>query len=94
VYSRALTIELTTRHIPFEIEAVVPVYYKDELIAHHRVDVLVDRRLVIEVKAVDRLAPIHVAQVLTYLRVTSLRIGLLMTFNVDHLRYGIRRVIL
>ena len=56
-------------------------------------DLLVDERLVVEIKAVDGIAPIHVAQVLSYLKATSLRLGLLITFNVTTLRRGIKRVI-
>jgi GxxExxY protein len=94
IYARALAKELKDRGIAFEIEVPVPVYYKGEIISHHRVDLMVEGRLVIEAKAVERLAPVHVAQVLAYLRLTGARIGLLMNFNTDHLRYGIRRVIL
>jgi GxxExxY protein len=94
IYQRALVAELRQRQVGCEIERVIPVYYKDELLSHHRVDLLVDGRLIIEAKAVERLAPIHVAQLLSYLRLAQLRIGLLVNFDVDHLRYGIRRVIL
>lgn len=59
-----------------------------------RLDLLVDGVLVVELKAVDCLAPIHAAQVLTYLKATNLRVGLLINFNVAELRHGIRRVIL
>jgi GxxExxY protein len=55
---------------------------------------MVDRRLVVEVKSVERLAPIHVAQVINYLRVTGARVGLLVNFNVPILKQGIRRVVL
>jgi GxxExxY protein len=55
---------------------------------------MIDDRLVLEVKSVDRLAPIHVAQVINYLRVTGARIGLLVNFNVPILKQGIRRIVL
>jgi GxxExxY protein len=55
---------------------------------------LVDQQLILEVKSVDRLAPIHVAQIISYLRVTGVRVGLLVNFNVPILRQGIRRVVL
>ena len=94
IYSRALASELRAKSIPFEIEFILPVLYRDEIVSHQRVDLFVDGRLVVEVKAVERLAPIHVAQVLSYLRLTRARIGLLVNFNTDHVRSGIRRVIL
>jgi GxxExxY protein len=94
IYQRALVAELRDRKVACEIEVVIPVYYKSELVRHHRIDLVVDHRLIVEAKAVARLAPIHVAQLLSYLRLARLRIGLLVNFEVDHLRYGIRRVIL
>jgi GxxExxY protein len=72
----------------------VPVIYRGQIINHHRVDLLIDGRVVVEVKAVDRLAPVHMAQVLNYLRLTGARIGLLVNFNTAHLREGVRRVVL
>jgi GxxExxY protein len=94
VYSRSLARELTIRRIECEAEYIVPVYYRDEIVSHHRIDLFVERRLIVETKAIERLAPIHTAQVLSYLRVTGARLGLLVNFNTDHVRSGIRRVIL
>ena len=59
----------------------------------YRVDLLVEGKLIIEVKSVDALADIHLAQVLTYLRLSDLRLGLLLNFNVVHMKDGIRRVV-
>jgi GxxExxY protein len=64
------------------------------LLSEHRPDLLVSDSVIVEIKAVERLDPIHIAQVLTYLRVTGLRVGLLLNFNSAILRKGIRRVIL
>ena len=61
----------------------IPLYYRGELISEHRPDLIVDDRVIVEIKSVERLAPIHMAQMLTYLRVTSLRVGLILNFNSD-----------
>ena len=67
-------------------------FYKGELIAEHRPDLVVAERIVVEVKSVARLEPVHVAQVLTYLRVMNLRVGLLLNFNTAVMKHGVRRV--
>jgi GxxExxY protein len=64
------------------------------LLCQQRIDVVVDGRLIVEVKSVERLAPVHVAQILCYLRVTGSRVGLLVNFNVALLKHGLRRVVL
>lgn len=94
VYVKAVRIELDTEGIPCELERSFPVYYRGQLLCLQRVDVIVNRRILLEVKAVDRLAPVHHAQVLSYLRLTNLRLGLLVNFNVSLLPQGIRRVVL
>jgi GxxExxY protein len=94
IYERAVVLELTRRRVPFEVEKAIPVHYRGELLCHQRLDLLVDGRLVVELKAVERLNAIHVAQVLSYLRVADVRLGLLINFNVSILRDGVRRVIL
>ena len=93
VYAAALRIELSARGIAFESEKLVPVRYRGQLIGQHRVDLLVDGRLVVEVKSVESLHPVHVAQVVTYLRLTGARVGLLVNFNVPLLKQGIRRIV-
>jgi len=93
VYAAAVRLELQARGVPFESEKTAPVRYKGHLIGHHRIDLLVDRRLVVEIKSVDCIHPVHVAQVVSYLRVTGARIGLLVNFNVPVLKQGIRRVV-
>jgi len=94
IYARAVALELSARGIQFESEKAIPVSYRGEVLCHQRLDMLVGGRLVLELKAVDRLDSIHVAQVLTYLRVADVQLGLLVNFNVSILKYGIRRVIL
>ncbi len=94
VYPRAVACELEELGIPFELERSIPIRYRDRVICHQRLDVLVDGRLILEIKSVERIAPIHVAQIISYLRVTHVRIGLLVNFNVEILKQGIRRVVL
>jgi GxxExxY protein len=94
IYARALALELKAHAIPFEAEKSFPVHYRGALLCHQRLDLLVAGQAVLEVKAVERLDSIHVAQVLSYLHVAGVRLGLLINFNVSILKYGIRRVIL
>lgn len=94
VYAAASRIELTARGIPFESEKVFPVRYRRHILCHQRIDLLVDGQLVVEIKSVEQLHPVHVAQVVSYLRVTRARVGLLINFNVPILKQGIRRVVL
>jgi len=80
--------------IPFERQKPLPLVYKDvKLDCGYRVDLLVDRRVVLELKAVDALAPVHDAIVLTYLRLSGCKIGLLINFNTAVLKDGIRRLV-
>ena len=93
-YRQCLCRELNLRKIPFEYERPLPVSYKDMLLdCGYRIDILVDNRLVIEIKAIEKLLPIHEAQLLTYLRLGSWQVGLLMNFNVEALRLGIKRLV-
>jgi len=94
IYARAVLLELQAQGISFESEKSIPVSYRGVLLCHQRLDLLVDGRLVVELKSVDHLNSIHVAQVLSYLRVADVRLGLLINFNVSILGNGVRRVIL
>jgi GxxExxY protein len=93
IYSRAIGLELTAAGIAFEREKAYPVSYRGELLCEQRLDFVVEGTLVLEIKSVDVLAPVHHAQLLSYLRVSRLRIGLLMNFNVAVLRDGLVRKI-
>ena len=93
VYEEALCIELSLRGIRFARQMPVGVTYKGKTAGEARLDLLVDERLVVELEAVETLAPIHVAQVISYLKATKLTLGLLIAFNVTVLRRGIKRVI-
>jgi GxxExxY protein len=93
VYEEALGIELKLRGIPFVSQVPVGVAYKGCQIGEGRLDILVDNILIVELKAVEALAPIHMAQVISYLKMTGLKLGLLINFNVPVLKEGIKRVI-
>jgi GxxExxY protein len=94
-YEECLAYELQLRGIPFERQKALPLTYKDvRLDAGFRVDFLVDGKVVVELKATDALAPIHKAQVLTYLRLTGCKLGLLINFNVPLLKDGVKRLVL
>jgi len=93
-YEECLAREFVLRGIPFERQKAVPVVYKDaKLECGYRIDLVVDGRVVVELKAVEALAPIHDAIVLTYLRLSGCKIGLLINFHVPVLKDGIRRLV-
>jgi GxxExxY protein len=95
VYETCLAHELAKRKLSFERQVAVSVEYDGiKLDAALRIDLLVEKRLVVELKAVESLLPIHTAQVLTYLKLTGSRLGLLINFNVPLIRDGIKRVVL
>ncbi len=93
VYEEALAAELTLRKIPFERQKTISIDYKGFSVGESRLDLLVASQLIVELKAVASLAPIHKAQVLSYLKATGYQIGLLINFNVVVLKNGIKRVI-
>lgn len=93
-YAACLARELRVRGIPHQREVAVPVNFKGERVeCGYRLDFLVGDGLVVEVKAVESLHPLHTAQLLTCLRLTGLHVGLLFTFHVQSLKQGIRRVV-
>jgi GxxExxY protein len=92
-YQKALLHKLRLRGIPAEPQCPVALTYKGESLGDGFLDFLVADCLVVELKTVDRLAPIHTAQVISYLKATGLRLGLLINFNTAVLRDGIKRVI-
>jgi GxxExxY protein len=94
-YKACLAIELTNAGLFIEIEPPVPLIYCGQKISDvgYRMDLLVERELVLEIKAVEALHPIHSAQLLSYLRLSDKRLGLLMNFNTVMLRDGIKRIV-
>ncbi|HEY8009896.1 MAG TPA: GxxExxY protein [Rudaea sp.] len=95
VYAQCLAFELARAGISFEAEKPIPVAYKDvRLDCGFRVDLMVENSLIVEAKAVEKLLPIHRAQLLTYMKVTQMRVGLLINFNCRTLREGLVRLVL
>ena len=94
VYEEALCVELELRGIPYSRQHVVAVNYKGRAVGEGRLDLLVGGELVVEIKAVDALAPIHSAQDISYLKATGHELGLLMNFNVPILKDAIKRIVL
>jgi GxxExxY protein len=95
VYERCLCRELTLRGMTPERQVQLPVVYKGEDVGcEFFMDIVVENRLVLELKTVERFEPIHTAQLITYLKLSRIRLGLLINFNVPVLRDGIKRVIL
>lgn len=93
-YRNCLCRELELRNVPFVQEHGLPLAYKGlKLECGYRIDILVDGLIVLELKTVEKIQPIHEVQLLTYLRLTGLWLGLLMNFNTLTLKDGIRRVV-
>ncbi len=94
-YQTCLAREFALRHLPFEKEKPLPVQYKGvQLDCGYKMDFVVANKVVVELKAVEALERVHEAQLLTYLKLTGYKIGLLLNFNVPVLRQGIRRLVL
>ena len=95
-YEHCLAHELRKSGAPYQRQVLLPVMYDGMELeaAGYRLDLVVDECLVVEVKSVDALAPIHEAQLLTYLKLSGLRLGLLLNFNVVLMKQGIRRLAL
>jgi GxxExxY protein len=94
-YEACLCYELSERQIPFARQVAIPVTYKSVRIdCGYRADIIVAENVVVELKAVDSVSDLHKAQLLTYLRITSLNVGLILNFNTPVLKNGIVRLVL
>lgn len=93
-YEQALAVELKLRKVPFAQQHPISLSYKGHSVGEARLDLFVDNQLVVELKAVDELHPVHKAQVINYLKATSCQVGLLINFNVPLLKDGLSRVVL
>lgn len=94
VYETCLCHELNKLNIPFERQLVLPIVYDNiKINSGLKLDLLVGNKLICELKAVDKIMPIHEAQLLTYLKLTDLRLGLILNFNVKLFKDGFRRII-
>ncbi len=93
-YTECLYYDLLSAGLKVEKQKALPLVYKEvHLEAGYRIDLLVEECIVIEIKSVDALADIHLAQILTYLKLSKCNLGLLVNFNVQHMKDGIKRVV-
>ena len=94
-YEACLAHELLSRGVMVQRQLSLPIVYKGQLVeVGYRIDMLVDDRVVVELKAVDKLIPIHEAQLMTHLRLSGKRVGLLINFNVRRLTAGVQRIVI
>lgn len=94
IYEEALVYELGRAGLGVARQVLYPIFYEDtKLEKDFRLDLLIDEQLIVELKSVETLSPLHAKQLLTYLKITNLKIGLLVNFNVGNLQDGIRRIV-
>ena len=94
-YEQCLARELSLNNIQFKLQCPQPVHYKEvSLDCGYRIDIMVDNQIVVELKSVESLLPIHEAQTLTYMKLANAKIGLLINFNVPRLKQGLKRFVL
>jgi len=93
LYEAALAIELGLRNIQFSRQVTIPVSYKGQVIGEKRLDLVVEGQIVVELKSVEQMNDLYKWQTLTYLKITGLKLGLLINFNTKILVDGIKRVI-
>jgi GxxExxY protein len=95
VYEQCLSYELQQAGIPFQTQIALPIEYKQvKLDCAYRIDMLVDNQLIVELKIVETLLKVHDAQLLSYMKLAKMHVGILINFNVDILRKGIKRLVL
>jgi len=94
VYEACLVCELSERGLRIENQKPLPIVYKTvQLTCGYRIDLLVEDQIIVEAKAIEQLAPIHEQQLLSYLKLSNLKMGLLINFNVAVLKDGVRRIV-
>lgn len=94
-YHQCLARELSLRNLNFEMEKAIPLNYKGvNLECGYRLDFMIEDKLILELKAVEKILPLYEAQMLTYLKLTGRKLGLIMNFNVPVLKEGIKRIVL
>ena len=94
VYEEALDYEFTLRKVVYERQKEISLKYKGKDVGNHRIDFLIEKKVIVELKAVEKMNKIYEAQILTYLKAMDKRVGLLINFNVDRLKNGIKRLII
>ena len=94
VYEYCLLKEFELRGIEAKSQVVIPLYYKGELLSKDfRIDIFVENEIILELKAVDTILPVHEAQIISYLKLSDRRLGFLLNFNVDLMKNGIKRFV-
>ena len=93
VYQNSLCLELRARGIRFQAQQAIDITYRDLHVGHLVTDIVVEERVILELKSVEKLEPIHTAQLITFLKATGIKTGLLIDFSVRHLRHGIKHVV-
>ncbi|MCK4810133.1 MAG: GxxExxY protein [Candidatus Omnitrophica bacterium] len=94
-YEQCLAHELKLSDIPFTLQCSLPIEYNGiKLDCGYRIDILIANKLIIELKSVDKILGIHEAQILTYMKLAKIKVGLLLNFNVEKLKLGIKRFVL
>jgi GxxExxY protein len=94
IYEKALCHEFEANALCYENQVIVPIVYKGNKLGDHRLDLLVEGQVIIELKAVERIEPVFKAQLLSYMKMTDKKLGLLVNFNVPLLKDGITRLVL
>jgi GxxExxY protein len=94
IYEDSLCIELGLRNIGYERQKEISVQYKGHPVGVNYLDILVENRIILELKSVDRLYPVHTAQAMTYLKITKKRLALLINFNTFILKEGMKRIVI
>jgi len=92
-YSAALCEAFNSKNVRYERERTMPVYFQGVRVGSYRPDLIVENTVVVEVKSVDRLVPVFTSQLISYLRITQLRVGLILNFNCPKMAQGIKRVV-
>jgi len=94
-YEECLYFELLQAGLNVQKQKALPLIYKDKkLDAGYRIDLLVEQKIIVEIKSVESFCDVHLAQILTYMKLSQCKLGLLLNFNVSHLKNGLKRVIL
>ena len=94
IYESALCVEFDNNDVEYQRQILIPVRYKGNIIGEHKLDLLVENEIIVELKAIDKMAPIFEAQLLSYLKMAKKKLGLLINFNSIQLKEGLKRIIL
>jgi len=95
VYSECLKLEFMHQGLTYEAEKLIPITYRDvEIPSIYRLDFLVENSCIVELKAIEKLLPVHDAQLLTYMKLCNIKYGLILNFNTAYLKDGIKRLVL